>query len=208
MRPRIGEDKWTKHHQYRYVTRKEGHLIVVVIEQFKRGTWGAIAVSTDKPTTITSILGSHAHRDVGVASTLKELKKIVECFLETWSVPEQCPCVEFPHPDIQTVDGETLMNLIDVDARAKKHPNTFLVPSITARKRVLVGDQVKIGDNDTPTGERFWVVVTERNTFVGEGPRFVGRVLNETVTPNAPRKGDIVKFQPMHILEIYTFDGV
>jgi hypothetical protein len=89
--------------------------------------------------------------------------------------------------------------LIDGEARAMEHPNTFHIPTEEQKLAVKVGQNVKIGIRmANRRAERFWVEVTEVNY-----PAFVGAVRND-LTDTAVHGisyGDEIEFEARHILD-------
>jgi hypothetical protein len=70
--------------------------------------------------------------------------------------------------------------MINGAARHELHPKTFYVPDAASRRSLQVGDYVKLGvekcHEDEPfSGERFWVVVTQRDAVFAT-VRYKGRV--------------------------------
>ena len=64
--------------------------------------------------------------------------------------------------------------LVNARAMAKKHPDTFEVPSKKTLKSLKKGDSVKV----SACNERFWVTVTSV-----KGQKVCGEVDNETACP-------------------------
>jgi hypothetical protein len=63
-------------------------------------------------------------------------------------------------------------NLVDAQAMARAHPNTFDAPAQGELFQIMPGDFVKVCRNN----ERFWIEVTGRN-----GDMIVGAVANALV---------------------------
>lgn len=90
--------------------------------------------------------------------------------------------------------------LVDGDAMAKAHPDTFIMPPLKRRKSLQVGDNVKLGFR--PAGgpravadERLWVTIEKVDAYSG----FKGRINNDPVVVKA-RRGEAVTFERKHIL--------
>lgn len=89
--------------------------------------------------------------------------------------------------------GVVLDGLIDAQAMASEHPETFSAPSSLDLSLIESGNPVKICRND----ERFWVIVTDisDNTLTGE--------VNNRLTNNEDLSlGDPIVFEKRHIYQI------
>lgn len=110
-------------------------------------------------------------------------------------------------------------NLIDARAAALANPTEFFVPSAGEFNLLTPGHLVKIGvtfkadkhvlNLEGPTrisGERFWVRVTSATTGLLSGAivQLIGEVTNELVYTHIHglKEGDLVRFEPRHVLEI------
>jgi Uncharacterized protein conserved in bacteria (DUF2314) len=84
--------------------------------------------------------------------------------------------------------------------RNKKHPQTFEIPSESAKGAIRAGDDVKLMfEERLPSGwgERMWVTVTK----VGRR-RLVGHLTNEPWAMARLTAGDMVKFKRKHVIDI------
>ncbi len=108
-----------------------------------------------------------------------------------------------------------VMKLINGEARAKAHPDTWEIPTPRERMSLEAGDVVKLGFTlDEPldgcSGERLWVKVTrgmdatgfyegeiDNDLVVIDGLKFQGRTM---------KLGARVKFKPKHVLDRYVWD--
>jgi uncharacterized protein YegJ (DUF2314 family) len=90
--------------------------------------------------------------------------------------------------------GITLINGVE---RHRLHPTTFEIPDEPHKAIVAEGDFVKlIFQDDAGQTERMWVKVTSL------GLECVGTLTNHPVKLTAVKFGDVVRFQPEHIIDI------
>ena len=92
-------------------------------------------------------------------------------------------------------------SLADGDARAAEYPDTFHMPPIEDRRRLRVGDLVKLcfEVDDPPGGERMWVRVTETSASIPR--RYVGALESSPyVIPLV--YGALIAFGPEHVIDI------
>jgi hypothetical protein len=96
------------------------------------------------------------------------------------------------------------MKLMNAEQQHAKHPTTFEIPDRSKRAAVRSGDIVKLAFISAEgSGERMWVKVIE----CVEGRAYVG------VLTNCPlflplRDGEIVRFGPEHVLDIWPSNAV
>jgi len=84
--------------------------------------------------------------------------------------------------------------------RNRKHPQTFEIPSESAKEAIRPGDDVKLMfEERLPSGwgERMWVTVTK----VGRR-RLVGHLINEPWAMGRLTAGDTIKFKRKHVIDI------
>lgn len=93
-------------------------------------------------------------------------------------------------------------HLDNVREIAKENPYTFYVPSEQFLATLEVGDLVKLmfindlDDNSITTdGERMWVEITQI-----DGENFVGTLANQPFYMKQLKLGDVIHFQPPHIM--------
>lgn len=84
------------------------------------------------------------------------------------------------------------MNLQNAALMALEYPDTFSQPSISAIKKVRVGDLVKLSTEK----ERFWVVVSGF-----EGKKWFGQISNKLIYSDV-NVGDTVPFYKKNIYDI------
>jgi hypothetical protein len=93
--------------------------------------------------------------------------------------------------------------LEDGEQYHKKAPDTFEIPPKSARESLRPGQIVKLMFNIRADGEslveRMWVVVEGK-----EADGYVGALDNQPVTTEKLRPGMRIRFQPKHIICIYT----
>lgn len=89
--------------------------------------------------------------------------------------------------------------LIDVEERNKKHPDTFWIPSLEDRTDIDVGQWVKLIFQGKEITERMWVKVTN---IVGS---LVGTLDNDPAALPITH-GDSIDFEPKHIMDILDND--
>lgn len=73
--------------------------------------------------------------------------------------------------------ARTLSGLIDAQAMARKHPDSFDAPKMDELQNLTAGDLVKICRNS----ERFWVIVTDSS-----GGFITGLVNNHLISNRLP----------------------
>jgi hypothetical protein len=88
--------------------------------------------------------------------------------------------------------------LVNAQAMAENHPDTFEVPAPAALNALTVGSVAKVTP-DTSPGERFWVEITEHN-----GNDFVGRIDNDLVLTvlHGLSRGDFIEFKSENVYSI------
>ncbi|MBO9428114.1 hypothetical protein [Sulfitobacter sp. R18_1] len=93
-------------------------------------------------------------------------------------------------------------NLIDGQARAALHPETFEIPSLREISEIKAGDHVKIGLlHDDDSGERFWVKIS-RTPGTGDDTVFEAVIDQDLASfPEYPDQSSI-RFRCRHILGI------
>lgn len=99
----------------------------------------------------------------------------------------------------------TTYTLADAEKRHAAHPDTFFIPSASDRENLDTESTVKLifecGEPDEDgfkQAERMWVQITERH----EDGSYTGKLDNHPVFIEA-KAGDVVKFEPRHIINIY-----
>jgi uncharacterized protein YegJ (DUF2314 family) len=92
--------------------------------------------------------------------------------------------------------------LDDAEERHREAPDTFLIPTVEARRNLEPGQIVKllfvIPADPEEQVERMWVVVTGR-----EGDGYIGELDNQPVSSNQLRPGMKVRFEPRHVIAIH-----
>lgn len=89
------------------------------------------------------------------------------------------------------------IDLLDADAQAARHPDTFEVPPLKERQALPEGAFAKLVFIGNPT-ERMWVICTQRTP---EG-NFIGELVNAPLYLKTVRYGQEVIFEPRHIIDI------
>jgi hypothetical protein len=87
------------------------------------------------------------------------------------------------------------MKLINVEQRARQHPDTFVIPDTISRHNLKAGQLVKLIFDDR---ERMWVKVTE----VLGGGSYKGTLDNKPVVVDMSL-GDAVEFEAEHVASIW-----
>jgi len=96
-----------------------------------------------------------------------------------------------------------VIDLVDAEERARRHPTTFEMPPLVERQSLKPGDYAKLifaaepTRSGRPDGERMWVKVTTR---IGAGYR--GVLENTPVLEVGCMHGDAVYFFDRHIIAI------
>lgn len=91
----------------------------------------------------------------------------------------------------------------DAEEQHRAHPRTFFIPSRSQREALAVGDWARLTfvlrnpAVDGPSAERMWVVVSE---VAGSG--YVGELTNEPVAMSGLGPGDLVRFEPEHVIAV------
>lgn len=95
--------------------------------------------------------------------------------------------------------------LESAEARAKAAPDTFLIPCLEVRERLVPGDLAKLifVQHIPPAGERMWVRV-DKTTGNGE---YSGTLLNQPVTMEFPKVGHEVFFSAKHVADVKRTSG-
>ncbi|MFT4264667.1 MAG: DUF2314 domain-containing protein [Nocardioides sp.] len=90
--------------------------------------------------------------------------------------------------------------LANAEERQAESPTSFVIPSVTERASLGVGDLAKLifelADVEETPAERMWVIVTQV-----VGGRYVGRLDNQPVAMTALNLGDTVSFGPEHVID-------
>ena len=88
----------------------------------------------------------------------------------------------------------------DGEERARKYPGTFEIPNREKRHSLKVGDTVKLifMEKGGANSERMWVRVTGRT-----GSSYRGVLDNDPGVVTSLKAGDVVKFSPRHVIDIY-----
>lgn len=95
-------------------------------------------------------------------------------------------------------------DLVDCREMAKKHPETFEVPSVDELTKIEVGDFVKlIFEEDDKTSERMWVEVVS-NDF----PAFTGELNNDPFNISSISLGSFLEFESRHIASVIKGNDV
>ena len=89
-----------------------------------------------------------------------------------------------------------MIQLIDAQAMAKAHPETFEAPNTKELADVKVGDSVKICINNL---EKLWVAVTSIN-----GGQLKGKIDNHPVVLDDVSFGDAIMFKKENIYTIFN----
>lgn len=93
--------------------------------------------------------------------------------------------------------------LLDAEAQAHLHPDTFHIPERAERAALGLGTYAKLCFQGSALprpihGERMWVTVTG-TTASG---RYIGRLNNIPVFVPGLALGDRIEFEPRHVLDI------
>lgn len=86
-----------------------------------------------------------------------------------------------------------MISFVDAQEMHRKYSHCFEVPSDSALNSLVIGDYVKICEDN----ERFWVELIEVN-----GKNLSGRVDNDLFFPHDFKCDDIVHFETRHIYDI------
>lgn len=92
--------------------------------------------------------------------------------------------------------------LRDAEELARQHPQTFEIPPLVYRERVSPGDTVKLVFEPTrkrDLGERMFVRVDAREA---DGS-YTGTLKNDPTLNLGIGPGDLVRFEPRHVIDIY-----
>jgi hypothetical protein len=94
-----------------------------------------------------------------------------------------------------------LWRLESAERRHDESPRSFFIPPRSRRESLQPGEGVKLlfvledpRETDAWQVERMWV-----NIASAAGERYVGRLLNDPVTPHVLAKGSVVEFGPEHV---------
>lgn len=90
--------------------------------------------------------------------------------------------------------AKKVVGFVNAQEMAKKHPDTFEVPSLEELNNIKKGDTVKVCEN----GERFWVNITHI-----EGDSIKGIVDNNLVCYHSFNFRDTIDFKKENIYSIY-----
>jgi hypothetical protein len=99
----------------------------------------------------------------------------------------------------------TPYTLADAEERNREYPRTFHIPPKQLRENFKVGDVVKVIFEHDPTerGERMWVIIQERTEKDGK-VSYRGELNNDPeVLADMLKCGDMVDFEPRHIINHY-----
>ena len=103
-----------------------------------------------------------------------------------------------PRPASLKEDGRELESAV---ARQRASPETFCIPTRTARETLRTGDCAKLLFRFAEAGERMWVLVAGREKL-----RYSGVLLNQPVSFEAElppvQKGSIIVFKSEHVCDI------
>ena len=106
---------------------------------------------------------------------------------------------------IDEVGRKDTYRLESAEARAKKYPKTFKIPSLAKRSALQPGSLAKViflpGQTNNPTnatGERMWVVVTRRR-----GKGYEGVLDSDPAVVTDLKAGAVIRFQPKHVADIH-----
>lgn len=97
----------------------------------------------------------------------------------------------------EDMEVRKVYSLVDVEERARQHPETFRIPSQFERQNLVPGDVVQLIFRFRQGVERMWVEVRGRDeSFIYEG------ALRNTPGNDDLRWGDAIHFQARHVARI------
>jgi hypothetical protein len=98
---------------------------------------------------------------------------------------------------------ETLMEpyfLVDAEERARETPDTFLIPPRALRSVLRCEDMAKLIFSDK---ERMWVeIVKVTHAVVAPQTTYLGTLQNVPIDHGALKVGDLITFEPRHIIDV------
>jgi len=136
--------------------------------------------------------------DVAVDYTNKEYEEFM--LLVVNDRPSVTEIAKWLHSHSETIPP-TKWSLVDAQEMAKKHPETFKIPSTKDIKALKVGSTVKLIfdiDGDSAGGERMWVVITKIAPS-----EYVGELDNDPAVIRGLKYKDTIHFNADNIASIW-----